>query len=117
MKGLFLFATASRPSLGSTQPPIPWVPMSLSLGVKLTTLLHVVPRLRIHEAIPPLPQYVFMAWHLFKHGDNLPLPYLNFILISVKVRKLLIMLSCPTCLLEQLVVIHLVKKFPETFLR
>jgi hypothetical protein len=25
-------------------------------------------------AIPPLPQYAFMAWCLVKHRDNLPLP-------------------------------------------
>jgi hypothetical protein len=24
----------------------------------------------MHEAIPPLPQYVFIAWDLVKHGDN-----------------------------------------------
>jgi hypothetical protein len=32
--GIFLFTTASRPSLGPTQPPIQWVPGALSLGVK-----------------------------------------------------------------------------------
>jgi hypothetical protein len=31
----FLFTTASRPVLGSTQPPIRGVPGALSLGVKL----------------------------------------------------------------------------------
>jgi hypothetical protein len=25
-------------------------------------------------AIPPLPQYVFMAWYLVKQRDNFPLP-------------------------------------------
>jgi hypothetical protein len=29
-----------------------------------------VPRSRMHGAIPPLPQYVFMAWCLLKHRDN-----------------------------------------------
>jgi hypothetical protein len=32
--GLFLFTTASRTSLEPTQPPIQWVPGTLSLGVK-----------------------------------------------------------------------------------
>jgi hypothetical protein len=30
----FLFSTASRPTLGPTQPPIQWVPEVLSLEVK-----------------------------------------------------------------------------------
>jgi len=29
--------------------------------MKLTSHLHLVSRLRMHVAIPPLPQYVFMA--------------------------------------------------------
>jgi hypothetical protein len=29
-----------------------------------------VPRSRMRGAIPPLPQYVFMAWCLVKHRDN-----------------------------------------------
>jgi hypothetical protein len=32
--GIFLFTTMSRPVLGTTQPPIQWVPGSLSLRVK-----------------------------------------------------------------------------------
>jgi hypothetical protein len=32
--GIFLFTTASRTSLGPTQPPIQWVPGALFLGVK-----------------------------------------------------------------------------------
>jgi hypothetical protein len=38
--------------------------------VKLTTHLHLVPRLIMRGAIPPLPQYVFMAWCLVKHKEN-----------------------------------------------
>jgi len=32
--GIFFFATASRPALWPTQPPIQWVPGAISLGVK-----------------------------------------------------------------------------------
>jgi hypothetical protein len=32
--GIFLFNTASRTALGLTQPPIQWIPVALSLGVK-----------------------------------------------------------------------------------
>jgi hypothetical protein len=34
-----------------------------------------VPRLRILGAILVFPQYVFMAWFLVKHRENLPLFY------------------------------------------
>jgi hypothetical protein len=76
----FLFTTASRPSLGPTQPHVQWVPGALSLGVKRPG----------HEAdrsppssdeaknawsyTPPLPQYVFMRWCLIKHRDALRTP-------------------------------------------
>jgi len=51
-------------------------------GVELTPHLHLVPKLRLRGAIPPLLQYVFMAWclvkyrivfvewYLIKHGKN-----------------------------------------------
>jgi len=44
MKGFFFFDTASRPALGPIQPPIQRVKGALSLGVKLTTHFHLVPR-------------------------------------------------------------------------
>jgi hypothetical protein len=65
--GIFLFTIASRTALGSTQPPIQWVPGALSLGVKWPG----------HEAnhSPPssseaknewrstsTPQYAVLAW-------------------------------------------------------
>jgi len=29
----------------------------------------------MHGAIHPLPQYVYVGWHLVKHRDTLPLPF------------------------------------------
>jgi hypothetical protein len=65
----------SRTALGPTQPPIRWLPRSLSLGVKRPG--------READNSPPssaeiktawsytsTPQYVFMAWCLVKHRDN-----------------------------------------------
>jgi len=62
--GSFLLATASKPSLGRIQPPIQWgigsLPGVLSgRGVRLTTHLHLDPRLRIRGCILPFPQSVF----------------------------------------------------------
>jgi hypothetical protein len=53
-QGLFLFATAFRPALGPTQPPIQWVPLVFSPGVQFTTHLHLMPRLRMLGAVSPL---------------------------------------------------------------
>jgi hypothetical protein len=39
--------------------------------VKLTTHLRIVPRLRMHEAEPPLPQYVFTSWSVVKQEIRL----------------------------------------------
>jgi hypothetical protein len=44
-------------------------------GVKLTTRLRLVWRSRMSAAIPPLHQYVFMAWCLVKPRDNFTLPF------------------------------------------
>jgi hypothetical protein len=38
--------------------------------VKLTNYLHIVPRSKMLGAIPPLPQYIFMAWCLVKHREK-----------------------------------------------
>jgi hypothetical protein len=35
-------------------------------GVKLTTHFHLIPTSRMRGAIPPLPQYAFMAWYSVK---------------------------------------------------
>jgi hypothetical protein len=41
--------------------------------MKLTTDLHLGPRLRRYGGIPPFLQYVFMAWYFIKHKDNFTL--------------------------------------------
>jgi len=61
MMGLFLFTTMPILVLGPTQTPIQWVLGALSLGLKLTTQLHLLPRSRMRGAILPLPQRAFMA--------------------------------------------------------
>jgi hypothetical protein len=58
---VILFAITSIPALG---PPFHLIRRrgSFGWGVKLSTHLHLVPRLIImSRIIPPLPQYVFMA--------------------------------------------------------
>jgi hypothetical protein len=52
MMGISLFATAFRPALGTTQPPVQWVGRASSPGREAN--LHLIPRLRICGAIPPL---------------------------------------------------------------
>jgi hypothetical protein len=47
--------------------------------MKLTTHLHLVPKSRMHGAIPPLPQYVFMAWCLVKHRDKFTFLYFTLL--------------------------------------
>jgi len=53
------FVTASRPALGPTQPPVKCVPDSPTPGVKQpgheVDHLHLVQRLRMRGATPPLP--------------------------------------------------------------
>jgi hypothetical protein len=52
-------------------------------GVKLTTHLHLVARSIMRGAIPPLPQYAFMAWYSVKkkHRDNFT--FTNILLLNV----------------------------------
>jgi hypothetical protein len=61
MRGFFcIFATVFRLALGLTQPPIQCVLEARSLGVKQSG----------HEAIPPVHQYIFMAWYFVNHRNN-----------------------------------------------
>jgi hypothetical protein len=50
---------------------------------KLTNHLHIVLRLRMLGAIPPLPQYVFMAWYLVTHSDNFT--FTSFLLFPLQI--------------------------------
>jgi hypothetical protein len=71
--GILLFTTVSRPTLGSTQPPIQWVPGALSLVVKRPVREgdYLSPSsAEIKNAIHPLTQYVFMARCLVKQRDK-----------------------------------------------
>jgi hypothetical protein len=74
--GIFIFTTASRTALGPTQLPIQWVPGALSLGVKRLgrEADHSLPssaEVKNAWSCTSAPQYVFMAWCLVNHRDNL----------------------------------------------
>jgi hypothetical protein len=49
-------------------------------GMKLTTQLHLVPMSIMRGTIPPLPQYVFMAWCLVKRRDNFTFTFIMHLL-------------------------------------
>jgi hypothetical protein len=53
-RDFFLFSNMSVPALRTTQPPNQWVSWAVSHWVKLTIHIHVVPRLKMCRAIPPL---------------------------------------------------------------
>jgi len=60
-----LISLTSRPALGPNQPPIRSHTVGeSSWGIELTAYFHLVPWLRMHVAITPLYQYVFVTWCL-----------------------------------------------------
>jgi hypothetical protein len=73
MMGCFLLAIAvSRAALGSTQPPIQWVPDALSLnikrsGVKLTHSPPCSAEVKNVWSYTSIPLYVFMEWCIIEH--------------------------------------------------
>jgi hypothetical protein len=65
-QGCFLLATASRPALGTTQPPIQWIQRALSLGVNQSgrEADHLPPssaEVKNPRSYTSNPPYVFMA--------------------------------------------------------
>jgi len=78
--GIFVFTTASRTALVTTQPPIQWVTEALSLGIKRpgSEADQSPPSsvgVKIAWSYTSTPPYAFMAWCLVKHRDNFTLPY------------------------------------------
>jgi len=66
MMRYFLFITTSRLALEPTQSPNQWelelLPQECSgWSLRLTTHHHLMPRMKMHGAIHPLPQYILMA--------------------------------------------------------
>jgi hypothetical protein len=81
----FLFTTAYRPALWPTQPPIQRVAGGLSTkkknsrGVRLTTHLHLAPRLITRGDIPPLPHTSSWRGAQSSPGTTLSLPRIYLI--------------------------------------
>jgi hypothetical protein len=68
--GIFLFITVSRMALGPTQPPIQWVPGTVSLGIKWPE--------READHLPPSSAKVKNAWSC----TSTPLIHLHGVVLS-----------------------------------
>jgi hypothetical protein len=62
--GILLFTTASKTALGSTQPPIQWVPGAVSLAVKQPGCET--------DHLPPSSAKVKECVELYLHSPNMP---------------------------------------------
>jgi len=70
MAGIFFFASASKPALGPTHPPIQWIPEVKRLEREADTHLHIELSLRMCGAIPPLPHMYSWRCTYFHHREN-----------------------------------------------
>jgi len=70
MMGFFPLCHHVHASCGANPASYP-VGTGDSQGMKLTTHLHLVPRLRMYGVVLPIPQYIFVAWYLLKHREYL----------------------------------------------
>jgi hypothetical protein len=71
-QGYFIFATAFRPALGPTQPPIQWVPGALSSGVKRQVCEadcspSFSAEVKNAWSYTSTLLYVFVVWHSINH--------------------------------------------------
>jgi hypothetical protein len=85
--GIFVFTTASRTTLGTTQPPIQWVPRVLSLGVKRSGRgadhsPHIVARSNNEWSYTFTPRYALIAWCSVKKPQGKLYLYLFYLLQS-----------------------------------
>jgi hypothetical protein len=73
-RDIYLYATASRPALGPTQPPIEGVPGPLSQGIKWPGRESSA-EMKNAWNYTSNPPYVVMAWWLVKQRDNFTFPF------------------------------------------
>jgi hypothetical protein len=71
----FFFPHHVQTGSGPTQSPVQWILEYISLVVKwpereADNSPPYIAKVRMHGAIPPLPQYVFMSWCLVKQWDS-----------------------------------------------
>jgi hypothetical protein len=90
---IFPFTTASRLTLGPTQPPIQWVPAALSMEVKRPQreANHPPPcSAEVNNAwsYTSAPQYAFMVWRSVKKSTGTTLPFTSYCIVLGKKVKL-----------------------------
>jgi len=83
--GLTLFATASRLALGLTKPPIQWISGAKRPGREADHSPTSIVEVKGWVELPPLPQYVFMAWCSAKAQGRIYLFYFTFTNQSVPI--------------------------------